>query len=112
LKAPDLKKELPLRNLNESNADKLRVICNEKVRALEQPLVIWFVLEDIFLGIVTKSGENQLSYEDGDAIFAPLVGPTNEILYLILSEGDESKIYSSLTSLIIEYVKIEKALFH
>lgn len=106
----ELENELPIKVLNESSADKLAVICNKNVRNFENPLVVWYVLEDILTGIVRLSVENQLSLSEGNEIFSPLIEPTNIIFNIIIAGENESELCSQLNSLIKKYVSIESKL--
>ncbi len=106
----DIIKKISSDGLNELNASDFEEFCNRKVRNFEKPLIAWYVLEDIFYRVGDKSHENQLSVEQGNKVFAPLVESINNILNLILTKEHGSDLCNQLDLLIKKFVTIEKKL--
>jgi hypothetical protein len=106
-KNEELNSELPIKELNELSAHKLTNICNKKVRSFENTLIVWYVLEDIFTGVIRLSKENQLSLSEESEVFSPLLEPINNIFSSIITGKNESELYPQLNLLIKKYVTIE-----
>lgn len=98
------------KGLNELSASELEDICNKKVREFGHPLVVWYILEDIFHGIGDLSRKNQLYQERGWDIFTPLMTPINKIFDMILLGDNDSNLFLQLGLLIEKYVIIESEL--